>query len=361
MPFFIALMILVAFGLLMVFSASMYSSALSSSRGYNDFLKQAVFVVVGIIVAYGASLFDYRFFERREVAMVAYGAALVCLGLVLTPLGTKVNGAQRWLFFFQPSELAKFAGILYMASLISRKPEILQAPQKDLFLECMVPILLLCGLTAIEPSMTSALTIGVGMAAVLFFAGIKFRRLIPYAAAAGVAIAALLILEPFRLERLKVLVGQGSVDYQITQSLLAIGTGGVFGQGLGNGKQKLLFLPELQNDFIFANIGEEFGLLGCLFVLGLYAFIIWRGFRIANAAPDRFSYLFVSSVMLLLGFQVFVNVGVATQVLPVTGIALPFVSSGGTSTLILFGMMGPILSISRQVQLDSTGKRKEKA
>ena len=168
-----------------------------------------------------------------------------------------------------------------------------------------------------------------------------------------------MILEPWRLERFNVFLGRGSYDYQITQSLLAIGTGGIFGQGLGNGKQKFLFLPELQNDFIFANIGEEFGLIGCVFVLGLFAFIIWRGFKIANTSPDRFGYLYTSSVMLLLGFQVFVNVGVATSVIPVTGMALPFVSAGGTSMVVLFAMLGPILNISRQADLRKRkGRRK---
>jgi len=170
------------------------------------------------------------------------------------------------------------------------------------------------------------------------------------------AVAGLMIAEPWRLDRFNVFLGKGGYDYQISQSLLAIGTGGMFGRGLGNGKQKYLFLPELQNDFIFANIAEEFGFVGCLLVLGLFAYVIWRGFQIAQKSQDNFAYLYTSGVMLLLAFQVLVNIGVASAIIPVTGMALPFISAGGSSMVILFAMMGPILNISRTVDL---GKKLE--
>jgi cell division protein FtsW len=157
------------------------------------------------------------------------------------------------------------------------------------------------------------------------------------------------------MERLNVFFGQNGLNYQISQSLLAIGSGGIFGRGLGNGKQKLLFLPELQNDFIFANIGEECGLIGCVLLLVLFGYILYRGFKIANSSKDEFGYLYTSSVIALLGFQVIVNIGVATSIMPVTGMALPFISAGGTSMVILFMMVGPIVNLSRGMH---SGKRR---
>jgi cell division protein FtsW len=211
----------------------------------------------------------------------------------------------------------------------------------------------ICGLTAIEPSLSAAMAIALGMCGVLYFGGMRLRLFLPYMGLGVLAVIGLMILEPWRLDRFNVFLGKGGYDYQITQSLLAISTGGIFGKGLGNGKQKFLFLPELQNDFIFANIAEEFGFIGCLLVLGLFAFLIFRGFKIAQKSPDSFGYLYVSAVMLLLAFQVLINIGVASAVIPVTGMALPFISAGGSSMIVLFGMMGPILNISRYVEVDS--------
>ncbi len=268
--------------------------------------------------------------------------------------GVTVNDAKRWLSLgfttFQPSEMAKIAGILYLSSLIAREPKVLN-DDKAFLRKCISPIFLLCGLTAIEPSLSAAMSIGVGMLIVLFLSGVPLKRFLPYIGLAVAAVVVLMIAEPWRLERFNVFLGKGTTDYQITQSILAIGSGSLLGKGLGNGMQKYLFLPELQNDFIFANIGEECGLLGCLFVIVLYCVIIWRGIKIANACPDRFGYLYTGSVMILLGFQVVVNIGVATGVMPVTGMALPFVSAGGSSMLVLFAMLGPILNISRRVRL----------
>jgi cell division protein FtsW len=220
----------------------------------------------------------------------------------------------------------------------------------------MLPLGLICGLTAIEPSLSAAMAIALAAGGVLYFGGIKFKLFYPYLGFGLLAVAGLMIAEPWRLDRFNVFLGKGGYDYQISQSLLAIGTGGIFGRGLGNGKQKYLFLPELQNDFIFANIAEEFGFIGCLLVLGLFAFVIWRGFQIAQKSQDTFAYLYTSSVMLLLAFQVLVNIGVASAIIPVTGMALPFISAGGSSMVILFAMMGPILNISRNVDL---GKKLE--
>ena len=388
-PFLIALTILVAFGLVMVFSASMYDATVSGDAGYAMFLKQFGFVCVGALFMLWLSRRNYRMFNSRRLTTIIFVFSFLLLLAVFIPgIGVEVNGARRWINLivttFQPSELAKVAGIMYLACLLSKEPELLKKSaygnwktvKKDGMdyagflggckglsewrgFRCYVPIGLLCGATIIEPSMSAALAIGVGMFFVLYYGGIRLITTLPIMITGGAGIAAALIVEPWRIERILVLFGRGSLDYQITQSLLAIGTGGIFGQGLGNGKQKFLFLPELQNDFIVANIGEETGLLGCLLVLGLYGFLIYRGFKIAKAAPDRFGFLYTASVMTLLAFQVIVNIGVAISVLPVTGMALPFISAGGTSMIILFGMLGPILNLSRQVDLSKKGRKKQ--
>lgn len=355
--FVTALLILSGFGLLMVFSASMYTSSVESSNGLSLFLKQAFFVVLGIFVMWLVSRKNYRRWNNFRLACTLLIVTILLLAAVLV-VGMEVNGAKRWISLgfmtFQPSEFAKFTGILYLSTVISQKPEVKKRFSKYT-LYCIVPMLVICVLAAIEPSLSAAMAIGVAMLFVMFFGGIPFRFFLPYIAVMGAGIGALLIKEPWRMERLNVFFGQNGLNYQISQSLLAIGSGGIFGRGLGNGKQKLLFLPELQNDFIFANIGEECGLIGCVLLLVLFGYILYRGFKIANSSKDEFGYLYTSSVIALLGFQVIVNIGVATSIMPVTGMALPFISAGGTSMVILFMMVGPIVNLSRGMH---SGKRR---
>ncbi|WP_329885886.1 putative peptidoglycan glycosyltransferase FtsW [Pseudoramibacter faecis] len=357
--FVTALLILSGFGLLMVFSASMYTSSVESSSGLSLFLKQAFFVVLGIFVMWLVSRRDYRRWNNFRLACTLLIVAILLLAAVLVA-GMEVNGAKRWISLgfitFQPSEFAKFTGVLYLSTVISQKPEIKKSFSKYT-LYCIVPMLVICVLAAIEPSLSAAMAIGVAMLFVMFFGGIPFRFFLPYIAMMGAGIGALLIKEPWRMERLNVFFGQNGLNYQISQSLLAIGSGGIFGRGLGNGKQKLLFLPELQNDFIFANIGEECGLIGCVLLLILFGYILYRGVKIANSSKDEFGYLYTSSVIALLGFQVIVNIGVATSIMPVTGMALPFISAGGTSMVILFMMVGPIVNLSRGMH---SGKRRRR-
>lgn len=355
--FVTALLILSGFGLLMVFSASMYTSSVESSNGLSLFLKQAFFVVLGIFVMWLVSRKNYRRWNNFRLACTFLIVTILLLAAVLV-VGMEVNGAKRWISLgfmtFQPSEFAKFTGVLYLSTVISQKPEVKKRFSKYT-LYCIVPMLVICVLAAIEPSLSAAMAIGVAMLFVMFFGGIPFRFFLPYIAVMGAGIGALLIKEPWRMERLNVFFGQNGLNYQISQSLLAIGSGGIFGRGLGNGKQKLLFLPELQNDFIFANIGEECGLIGCVLLLVLFGYILYRGFKIANSSKDEFGYLYTSSVIALLGFQVIVNIGVATSIMPVTGMALPFISAGGTSMVILFMMVGPIVNLSRGMH---SGKRR---
>lgn len=356
--FLFYLILLVCVGLLMVFSASMYSSISEGSAGYSSFLRQLIYALLGFGVLYLFSRVDFREFNNLslQIVMMLFVALLL---LYVKVAGVDVNGARRWISVpggtFQPSELAKVVLIMYCASLACQIPEML----RDFwwFLACFcLPIALICGLTAIEPSLSAAMAIGVGALATLWFAMTPIRFFAILAALVAGAGTGFILLEPWRLARLNVFTGDTRLSYQIRQSLVAFGSGGIFGVGIGNGKQKLLFLPELQNDFIFANIGEELGLVGCLAVILVYSLFIWRGFRIGFAIrrKSNFGFLYACSVMTLLGFQVFVNIAVAINAMPVTGMALPFISYGGTSMIVLFLMLAPIMNMSRQVKLGPT-------
>jgi len=360
-PFLIALLILAGIGTLMVYSASMYSLTISESS-FMQVFKQFFYAAFGIVCMLGMSHLDYRKLNNKRFVQGFFAITVILLAAVyFTPLGLEVNGGKRWLDLqvttLQPSELAKFSGILYIIELMVRKPEILRK-HTQFFKEVVLPSALLLGLILIEPSLSATLAVGVGLFSALFFSGIRFKLILPYLLLCIPGVIALMVATPWRLARLTAFF-TGSPEYQVKQSLLAIGSGGIFGTGLGNGKQKLLFLPEMQNDFIFANIGEEFGLIGCIFIIALYFFIIYRGFKIALAAPDRFGFLYTSSVIALLAFQVFINIAVATNTIPVTGIALPFISAGGTSIIMLFVMFGPILNISKEVNLSKKKRAKK--
>ena len=268
-PFLIALMIVAGIGVIMVFSASMYSSTYSGEKGYALFLKQLLFVVIGIIVMFIMSRINYRVYKKNYIW--GMGIAIFLLIIVLIPgIGLKINNARRWINLgfttFQPSEFAKVAGILYFSTLISNDPRLMQKP-KTFLIYFMIPMGIIATLTALEPSLSAAMAITLAMCGVLYFGGIRLKQFLPYFGIGLIGVVFLMIAEPWRLDRFNVFLGKGGYDYQITQSLLAISTGGIFGRGLGNGKQKYLFLPELQNDFIFANIAEEFGFVGCLLVV----------------------------------------------------------------------------------------------
>ncbi len=368
-PFLITLLCLIGIGLIMVFSASMYSSTVSGSSGSAQFYKQSAFAIVGLIIMFVLSKINYRIFLKPAVYNSLMGITLILLLCCKIPgIGYSVNGAERWVkigFSFQPSEIAKMTGIIYIAATLVNKPDIISSNfgnnpgTKQLWIYCYSVIVLTCLLIVIEPSLSATLVIALGMMSVLWYSGLKLNQFIPFATIGLIGLSFFLTVS-WRLTRILSLFGHSDVNWQIDQSLVAFGSGGLFGVGLGNGKQKLLFLPEIQNDFIFANIGEEFGLVGCLIVLLLYTYLIYRGFIIGSHCKDRFGFLYILSIMTVLGFQVFVNVAVATHTIPVTGMALPFISYGGTSIVILLTTIGPVLNISRTVKLVSKRKKVKK-
>jgi cell division protein FtsW len=272
----------------------------------------------------------------------------------------KINGARRWYRFgllsFQPSELFKVALCLYMADFFERE----QARIKTFFKGFLQPVAIMglaFALILAQPDFGTALLIAAMTFAMLYIAGIRMIHVLPGALASAPLVVYLVLKVPERIERILAFLNpwqdpQGA-GYQVIQSLMALGSGGLFGIGLGNSRQKLLFLPEANNDFVFAIIGEELGLVGCTGVILLFVLLFWYGVRVARRAPDLFSSLLVFGLTLMIGIQAVVNIAVVTCSAPTKGLALPFVSSGGSSLAATMVAMGLILNVASKVEIDT--------
>lgn len=347
-------LMLLAFGLIMVFSASSASAHYRMEDAFYYIKRQFIWAIVGLAGMYAVSYIPYKFYHK--FALPILGAAALLLIVVLTPLGVEINGAQRWLgfsiFSFQPSELAKFAVVIFLAKSLSENRDILENFWSG-FAIYLAVIGAMAGLILLEPHMSGAMIIcGVG-AIMLYAAGAKLVHFGYLAIPAGLAVAVMILAAPYRLQRVLTfldpfsdMLGSG---FQIVQSLYAIGSGGLFGLGLGQSRQKFLYLPEPQNDFIFSIICEELGFVGALLVIVLFVVLIWKGIQIALKAPDAFSSLLVIGIISLVGIQVVLNIAVVTSSMPATGIPLPFFSYGGTSLLFLLLGMGIVLNVTRHI------------
>lgn len=348
---------LLTVGVMMVFSASFPSAFydLQGETGGNGawfFLRQLLFALLGVGAMAFCSLIPLRVYER--LAVPALLGALLLLALVPV-VGVKVNGARRWISLgittFQPSELAKLAVILFFSAQISRTGEQMSTFRQGILPYALI-LLLITGLLVLEPHF-SATVIILSVGAVLLFAG--GARLGWFVGGGTLLVSGGTLAYfafPYVAERLRAwrdpfsdLTGDG---WQVVQSLYAIGSGGLSGLGLGRSRQKYLYLPEEHNDFIFAVLCEELGFLGALVVLCLFALLIIRGFRTALGCSDRFGFLLGVGISSLLALQTILNIAVCTNLLPCTGIALPFFSYGGTALLIQLAEMGILLSVSRE-------------
>ena len=378
MPFLALTCLLVGIGLVMVLSAS-YASAyydVKNVTGHDAtyyFRRQAGFAVGGIVVMYIASRFDYQ--RWRGLSIFVLVLSMVLLLLVHVPgLGVGSGGALRWLKLpgipqFQPSEITKFGVILYFSARLSKRKEPVKLPYRRKgegrlrtflnnsgFLE-LLPyggvLLLIIGLLALQRHMSATVLILVVGACLLFAGGVKKRWFIIAGVVVGILLAFIIFNTDYMTRRIMSWLDPwsdpGDSGYQVTQSLLAIGSGGLLGLGLGNSRQKFLYLPEEHNDFIFAVVCEELGLVGACLILILFALLITRGFWLALHARDRFGTFLVVGIVTLLAFQVFFNVSVVTGLLPPTGISLPFFSYGGTALMIQLAEMGVVLAVSRQI------------
>ena len=365
LPFCLLVLLLTAIGLVMLLSAS-FPSAYYETKN-NDpmhyFTRQGVFAVMGVAAMFLISKINYQRF--RAFAKPLLFIAIILLVLVLIPgIGQTRNNATRWigvgeLFTFQPSEIAKLAVVLYFSDSISKKKDKMRTTRYGI-----LPYLLIMGVLAVlmmlEPHLSgTVLILGTG-AALMLVGGIRWAWV---GAALGFVggVAALMLSGVIKYGQSRIAMWQNPfIDprgdgYQLSQSLISIGSGGLLGVGLGKSRQKFLYLPEEHNDFIFAIICEELGLIGATIIMLLFAALILRGYWIALHTRDRFGCLLVVGVTTLIAMQTFLNIGVVTGLLPTTGISLPFFSYGGTALSIQLAEMGIVLSVSRQMKPTKAG------
>ena len=349
----VIILMLLCFGLVMVFSASSANAHYAYKDATYFFKRQLLWAIAGLVVMWFVSLFSYK--KLRRYANLLFTVTIVML-LLVPIIGLEINGAKRWLGFgslsFQPSEFAKLTLVLFLARSISYFPNRI-AKLGDGYLRYMLIIVGVAGLVLLEPHMSGAIVIGVGGCAVLFAAGYKIRYFVTTVMCAFPALLGLAIASPYRFKRitsfLDPFADKLGESWQIVQSLYAIGSGGLFGLGLVQSRQKFLYIPEPQNDFIYAIICEELGFIGALFVIFLFGLLIWKGIMIAKEAPDEFSSLTAAGITSLIAVQVLMNIAVVTSTMPVTGVPLPFFSYGGSSLVILLIEMGILLNISRHI------------
>ena len=372
LPFLMLVVMLTAIGVITVFSASFPTAV---SEGWKDgpyhyFIRQAMFAAAGIVAMYFVSKINYQAFRWMSVFVLC--AAIAMLVIVLFFHTKRTDNVKRWIplgpLTFQPSEAAKLGVILYFSARMSKRQSEkkrqydLRTPKgvmfnwmEDVGLMELVPYVAILGVIAIlmylEPHLSGTILIFVAAAAILFAGGIKLRWF--GIGIVCVGILAMLMLQGYQSARIVTWRDPWSDPsdrgFQIIQSLYSIGSGGLFGLGFGQGRQKQGFLPEAENDFIFSVWCEEMGLVGACIVLILFMLLIIRGYWIALHARDRFGALLVVGITTLMAAQVFLNISVVTNLLPTTGISLPFFSYGGTALMIQLAEMGMILSISRQI------------
>lgn len=358
------IILLVCFGLVMLYSTSSYMSELNNGDDMFYFKKQGIISAFSIAGAIFISRFDYHILKRLAGAI--YVLAVFLMLLVRTPLGITANGARRWLGYgslrFQPAELAKIAVIVCIPYMVIRMGRQIRTLKATVILIGMGVIL--AGSAYVFTDNLSTAIIILAIACGLVFVAHPKTRPFLILAGAGIVLIALFVLflsstmetsESFRLNRILVWLhpedyadGDG---YQTIQALYAIGSGGFLGRGLGNSIQKLGSVPEAQNDMIFSIVCEELGIVGGAMVLFLFAYLLWRLFFIAQNAPDMFGSLMVSGVFIHIALQVILNVAVVVNLLPNTGVTLPFFSYGGTSIVFLMAEMGLALSVSRRIKL----------
>lgn len=363
LPFLLLVVLLTGIGLVMLFSASFPRAYYKGLNPAHYLIRQGVFAVIGFCAMMAAGKINYRRF--RAFAKLGLLIAIVLLILVLVPgVGLTRNNATRWLgvgelLTFQPSEVAKFAVVLYFADSISKKKDQMRTIRQGI-----LPYVLILGIIAAlmmkEPHLSgTVLILGVG-AIMMFVGGLRWGWVVAGVIAVG-AVAYLMFtgVITYGQDRISMWldpwIDAQDEGYQMVQSLIGIGSGGLLGTGLGKSRQKFLYLPEEHNDFIFAIVCEELGLIGAGLILILFAALIIRGYWIAINARDRFGSLLVVGCTSLLAMQVFLNVAVVTGLVPATGISLPFFSYGGTALLFQLGEMGVILSVSRQMKPPKNG------
>ncbi len=349
---FATILLLLAIGIVMVYSASSYISLYKKNDSMFFLKRQGLFAVIGIVAMCFTMSWDYHKIKKWTVPLM-----ILCIPLLLLVFAFEdANGAYRWIrlgpLSLQPSEIVKYVVVFYMAKSLDYKGERV----KDFFYGVM-PYLLVSGFYAgmilLEKNLSIASVIMIVTLIILFVAGAKAFHLFGIVTPSLFALGVIFIFsEGYRKKRLlnfinpwKDPLGDG---YQLIQSLLALGSGGVMGLGIGQSRQKCYYMPEPHNDFIFSIIGEELGLIGCIFIIALFIILVWRGIKVAAHAKDTYGTLLATGITAVVAVQAIINIAVVTGSMPVTGVPLPFISYGGSSLVINMISMGILLNISRQ-------------
>ena len=349
---YVAVILLVMIGLLLVFTSSSYYALYEQGNLYFFIKKQAIWAGIGLCFMSFFARVDYHFLRKLTwpLAIGTFGLLVLVLAI-----GKEINGAKRWIevggLSIQPSEIAKYAVVFILAHVIVKMGREIKTIGKGIFMPLAIGASFAV-LVLLEKNLSITVVIALVTYFMIMVGGANLRvliGLIPVGLAAGFG---LIIIEPYRLARLTTFLNpwadQSDSGYQLVHSLMAIGSGGVIGQGLGNSMQKALYMPEPHNDFIFAILAEEFGLLGCIFVIGLFVFLIISSIKVAMQAKDVYGRLLATGITLVIAIQAIINISVVTGSIPVTGVPLPFISTGGTSLLINLVAMGVLLNIAKQ-------------
>ena len=345
--------LLVIFGCIMVYSASFYSANYHYGNKYFFLFKQFLGVVLGVFAMIALTFIDYHLLNKYKWFIV--GGTFLLLALVFVPgLGMESYGAKRWVsllgFSIQPSEIAKFALVIFTAGYMSDHHD------KVKTFKGLLPVLmvggLMCILIMLEPSMSVTMCIAFVTLFMLIIGGMSKKHTLMFSIPAGAMVPLLIVLEPYRLKRLLAFIdpwaspqGEG---FQLIQSLYSLGDGGWFGVGLFNSRQKYLFLPFAESDFILSIIGEEIGFIGTTLLMAVFFLLVYRLIKIALSAKDRFGAMLVSGVAFIIAVQTLLNIAVVTGSIPPTGLPLPFISSGGTSVMVFMAGIGICLNVLRQ-------------
>ncbi len=373
-PFFLTVLALLVMGIIMMFSAS-YAWAIAEGLGGDYYAKRQIIMgFAGLVLMFVLSIVDYRIFRTPIIAIGSYVVPVILLIIVLI-VGKSVNGAQRWLeigsFSFQPSELMKIGLVIFFAYLIE-----MNYGQMNKFRTGILPYLMALGVIAIllmlEPHLSCTILIGLIGMTLIWVGGANIKHFLLLIIVGIVAVIGIVLF-------LSVFKGYGYIEtriqswrdpfsdsqggtWQTCQSLIAIGSGGLFGLGLGESRQKFLYLPETKNDFVFSIVCEELGFAGALTVVLLFALLVFRGYRIAANAPDKFGMLLAVGFTTHIGLQAFLNIAVVSNLVPNTGISLPFFSYGGTALMLQLCEMGVVMNISRaRYKVGTYRSRKKKA
>jgi cell division protein FtsW len=347
------------FGLLMVYDASVVVAAARFGSKFYFVQQQGMNLLIGLVLLFVAMRIDYHFWRKLALLSLVVGIGML-LAVFIPGLGVTVYGAKRWLDIgfttLQPAYLLCFSFILYFADWLSG-----EKPERQTLEKGLIPFAVLLGavlfvVVILQKDLGTGLILAFTAMAIYFLSGAPLRHFIYLAPPALLAGILAIVIAPHRINRIITFLNLGgddkslTTDYHINQVMIALGSGGWLGVGLGQSRQKYQYIPEVQTDSIFAILGEELGFIGSFFLVTVFAYILWRGIRIAMLAPDMFGRLLVGGAMSLIGVQMFVNLFAMTKIIPLTGVPLPFISNGGTSLIVLLFSVGIVLNVSRQLE-----------